>query len=470
MNFKNILKPSKPGLQLFRVIITVLLLINLQPAQAQTPAGETLDTKEAKRNREMGLAMLDEMKRILEESYYDSKYRGINLKARFQAAKDRVKTLNYNWQVYRVLAQVLLDFNDSHTRLILPPRSDYFEYGFTVQMIGDKCFVVSVKKGTDAERKGLKVGDQVLNIGKFAPTREHLWKIMYVLYKLDPLNTVDLKIKNLSGTEVQMTVTAKTMTAKEKKEERKKRKDEERAKAFKCQEINSEVIACKLYTFAVEKEQIDKMMKQVGQHPKLILDLRGNGGGYLVTEEHLIGYLFDRDVKIADMVTRKETQRRIAKSKKDKSFKGELVVLVDSQSASASEMVARVVQLEKRGKIVGDVTRGAVMASVTAGLFGRLSVFSDIAYTLTGMSVTIGDVIMADGSRIEGVGVIPDEAIGPTGLGLATKADPVLAYATTMLNAKLTPEQAGQFYFLAEKQEDAEESGVELLVGDDMRT
>ena len=459
MNLKNRCKSSQLGLRFF--CVSILLLVSLQPTQAQTAAGETLDTKEAKRNREMGLAMLDEMKRVLEDVYYDPKYRGIDLKVRFQAAKDRVKTLNYNWQVYRVLAQVLLDFNDSHTRLILPPRADYFEYGFTVQMIGDKCFVVSVKKGSDAEQKGLKVGDQILNIGKFAPTRQNLWKIMYVLYKLDPVNTVDLRIKNLAGAEVQMTITAKTMTAKEKKEERKKRKDEEQAKAFKCQEIDSEVIACKLYTFMVEKEQIDKMMKQVGQHTKLILDLRGNGGGYLVAEEHLLGYLFDRDVKIADMVTRKETQRRMAKSKKDKAFKGELLVLVDSQSASASEMVARVVQLEKRGKVVGDVTKGAVMASITAGLFGRISVFSDIAYTLTGMSVTIGDVIMSDGGRIEGVGVIPDEAIGPSGLGLASKADPVLAYAATMLKAKLTPELAGKFYFLTEKQEDAEEAELE---------
>ena len=46
----------------------------------------------------------------------------IDLKARIEAAKERVKTLEYNWQMYRVLVQVLMDFDDSHTRLILPPR------------------------------------------------------------------------------------------------------------------------------------------------------------------------------------------------------------------------------------------------------------------------------------------------------------------------------------------------------------
>ncbi len=461
MDSKNTSKRSKLGLHLLWLIFSFFLLVNLQPTHAQTPAGETLNTTDAKRNREMGLAMLDEMKETLEESYYDPKYRGIDLKARFQAAKDRVKTLNYNWQVYRVLAQVLLDFNDSHTRLILPPRTDYFEYGFTVQMIGDKCFVVSVKKGSDAEQKGLRVGDEVLNIGKFVPTREHLWKIIYVLYKLDPAKTVDLKIKNLAGAEAQMTITAKTMTEKEKKEEQKKHKEQEKAKPFKCQEISTEVIACKLYTFSVEKNQIDKMMKEVGPHSKLILDLRGNRGGYVSIEEYLTGYLFERDIEIASMVTRKKTEARIAKSQKDKSFKGELVVLVDSESASAAEMVARVMQLEKRGKVIGDVSNGAVMTSITVGLFGRLSAFTDVAITSTGMSVSIGDVIMKDGSRIEHVGVIPDEAIGPTGYGLAHHTDPLLAYAATMLGATLTPEQAGQFYFMAEKQEDAEEPETE---------
>lgn len=468
MNYKNRLKPVKIGLPLLWLVFSLALLINPQPTRAQAappspaqaPTSEVLNTKDAKRNREMGLAMLKEIREALEEYYYDPKYRGIDLKARFKAAEDRIKTLNYNWQVYRVLAQVLLDFNDSHTRLILPPRTDYFEYGFSMQMIADKCFVVSVKKGSDAEKQGLKLGDQILSIGRYAPSRQHLWKIMYVLYRLDPANTVDLKIKNLAGEQAQMTITGKTMTEKEKKEERKKRKDKKTEQAFKCQEINAEVIACKLYTFIVGKGDIDKMMKQVGGHSKLILDLRDNGGGYVLIEEYLTGYLFDRDIKVGDVVTRKKTETRIAKTRSDKSFKGELVILVDSETASAAEMVARVVQLEKRGKIIGDVTRGAVMTSITVGLFGQLSMLTSYAITSTGMSVTIADVIMKDGSRIEGVGVIPDVPVVPTGLALAKKTDPVLAYAATTLGAELTPERAGQFYFMTEKQEDDSEEAA----------
>jgi C-terminal processing protease CtpA/Prc len=461
MSFKNMHKRSRLALASLWLVGSFLLLFNPYPAHAQSPLGETLNTKEAKREREMGLEMLDEMKKILEEYYYDPKYHGMDLKERFQKAKDRIKTLNYNWQINRVLAQVLLDLNDSHTRFILPRRTDYFEYGFTTQMFGDKCLVVTVKKGSDADKKGLRVGDQVLNIGRFIPTRQDLWKITYLIYKLDPAGTVDLRIRNLAGAEAQMTVAATTMTEKEYKEKQKKRKNEEPVKPFKCQEINPELIACKLYTFNVETNQIDKMMKEVGQHAKLILDLRGNYGGFVTTEKYLAGCLFDHDVKMAEEITRKKTEVRMSGSKKDKSFKGALIVLVDSNSASASEMMARVVQLEERGRIVGDVTAGALMTSTRRGLFGPLSALTDIAITPYSMSVTVGEIVMKDGKRIEGVGVIPDESIVPTGLALSKKTDPILARAATMFGANLTPEQAGEFYFITSKEEDEEEPAAE---------
>ena len=462
MNDKRLSKKMVRGLRLLCLLFSVLLLLaDPQSARAQAPPNEILNTNEAKRNREMGLAMLQEIKTLIKEHYYDPRYRGIDLDVRFKAAADRIKTLNFNWQVFRVLAQVLLDFNDSHTRLMLPPRTDYFEYGFTAQMIGDKCFVTDVKKGSDAEKKGLKAGDQILNFGKFPPSRAHLWKILYVLYRLDPVNTVDLKTRNTEGAEAQFTVMAKTMTQKEKDEERKKRKDREKAKPFKCQEISKELIACKLYSFMVDKGEIDKMMKQAGQYSKLILDLRGNGGGYVVVEEHLAGYLFDHDVKIADVVTRKKNEVRMAKTKRDKSYKGELVVLVDSHSASAAEMVARVVQIEKRGKVVGDLSSGAVMTSVRAPLFGRINTTAEAVITYTGMSLTIADVIMSDGSRIEGVGVRPDVSAVPTPLALAQRTDPVLAHAATMLGASLTPEKAGEFYFIGEKPEGDEDADTD---------
>ena len=161
MNFENKTKHTVLCLRLLLLIFLFLLPANYQHVQAQSLATETKSTetkspKGTKRNREIALRILSEMKGALKENYYDPKYHGIDLDARFKAAEARIKTLDYNWQMFRVVAQILLDFNDSHTWLLMPPRTDNFEYGFALQMIGNKCFVTRVKTDSDAAAKGLK--------------------------------------------------------------------------------------------------------------------------------------------------------------------------------------------------------------------------------------------------------------------------------------------------------------------------
>ena len=112
--------------------------------------------------------------------------------------------------------------------------------------------------------------------------------------------------------------------------------------------------------FNLLKSGVDEMMKKVGRGGALILDLCGNWGGRIDALQHLVGYFFDHDVKIGEKKGRRESQPVVATTRGDKVYKGKLVVLVDSHSASAAEVFARVVQLEKRGTVIGDRTAGAV--------------------------------------------------------------------------------------------------------------
>lgn len=440
-------------------VLSLFLLGSFSALNAQENEKKQKLTSEAKQAREDSLQILSEMEEIVQEYYYDPKFRGIDLKARIETAKARVKTLEYNWQMYRVLVQVLMDFNDSHTFLTLPARDDYFQYGFGLQMIGDECYVTSVKKDSNAQKSGIEVGDQVLLLGKFKPTRRDLWKMMYVIYKLDPSNVLDLKIRKPDGTEKSLSVTAKTMTQKEYRAELKSRKEKKKYEPFKCQEINAEIVACKLFSFSVERSDIDKMMKQAAKYPKLILDLRGNGGGFVHIEQYLLSYFFPNEIKIADLVTRKKTETRMTKPVSEKQYKGEIAVLIDSDSASASEMTARALQVEKRGKIYGDISSGSVMTSIWMPFKSVVSAFADYAIIKVGMSVTVADVIMRDGSRLENTGVVPDEILQPTAAGLAKKTDPVLAYAAGKFGAELSPEKAGSMYFMVEKDESGDDEG-----------
>ena len=161
----------------------------------------------------------------------------------------------------------------------------------------------------------------------------------------------------------------------------------------------------------------------------------------MTTITRLVSNLFDRDVKIADSKFRKETKPLIAKTRGEKAFAGKLIVLVDSRSASAAELLARTVQLEKRGIVIGDRTAGAVM---TSRMYPH-QVGIDVVIFFA-VSVTVSDLIMADGNSLEHHGVTPDELKLPTAEDLANNRDAVLSYAASLSGVVLDPVEAGKFF------------------------
>jgi C-terminal processing protease CtpA/Prc len=104
-------------------------------------------------------------------------------------------------------------------------------------------------------------------------------------------------------------------------------------------------------------------------------------------------------------------------------------------------MFARVMQLEKRGTVLGDNTAGAVMTSRS---YDHQSGVGSVLYF--GTSVTIADVIMADGRSLENVGVAPDEVMLPSGADLLAHRDPVLARAAQLAGVELPAGKAGTLF------------------------
>ena len=193
--------------------------------------------------------------------------------------------------------------------------------------------------------------------------------------------------------------------------------------------------------FFFDQGEVDEWMSKARRHKGLIVDLRGNPGGAVDTLKYVISDLFEGDVKIADRVGRKESKPEVAKSRGRNVFSGKLIVLVDSKSASAAELFARVVQLEKRGVVMGDRSAGAVMEAMDYSH----QLGTDFA-VLFGASITQWDLIMSDGKSLEHTGVTPDELLLPTAADLANGRDPVLAHAAAGLGVKITPEEAGRMF------------------------
>lgn len=77
------------------------------------------------------------------------------------------------------------------------------------------------------------------------------------------------------------------------------------------------------------------MQGRISQTSNLILDLRNNGGGYVVALERLAGYFVDKDTKIADLKGRKAMKPQTAKTRGKDVFNGKLIVLIDANSVFA---------------------------------------------------------------------------------------------------------------------------------------
>jgi carboxyl-terminal processing protease len=397
--------------------------------------------------------MLKMIRLDIEKHYYDQNFHGIDLRERFGQADERIKNAKSNSEIFGVIAQALLDFDDSHLFFIPPARVAKVEYGWQMQAIGDKCYVIAVKPGSDAEAKGLKRGDLILSIDGFTPTREVAWKIRYYYYTLRPKPGMRLVFQSLEGAPRQVDVIAKIQQGKKQMDltgwgtggdipsiliEAENEARINRDRFFE----KDNVIIWKMPGFDIyDENELANIMVRVKKHQALILDLRGNGGGLVVMLKRLIGYFFEQDIKVSEMKYRKEVKTEVAESKGNSGFKGKLIVLIDSGSASASEIFARVIQLEKRGIVLGDRSAGAVMQSRQHGHEVGLETVS-----YYGASITNADVIMKDGKSIEHVGVTPDELLLPTAADLAASRDPVLSHAAELVGLKLDSGAAGKLF------------------------
>lgn len=435
------MKPPSPSTVLENAFIVVLLL----SAHFGMVRAQSASTFEIERGR----YMLKMIKADVQKHYYDGNFRGVDIEAVFSSADEMIKKADSNGQIFGIIARVMIEFNDSHLYFMPPSRNARIEYGWQMQMIGDNCHVVAVKPGSDAEAKGLKEGDRIYLINEMKPTREEFWKLEYLINVLRPTTKLRVIVERPGSQPRELDILAKVREGKlvtgytyneitrlEIEEER-----DARLRRHRYVEMQDDVFVWKMPQFDMPKEKVDDMVNKFRNHKAVIIDLRGNGGGFEETLLRLIGWFVETDVKVGDLKRRKDAKPLVAKSVGERAYKGKLVVLVDSKSGSSAELFARVMQLEKRGKVIGDRTAGAVMRS-------RYHPYSVGMETVAffGASITDADLIMTDGKSLESVGVIPDEMILPEPADLAAKRDPVLARAFALLDLKTAPEQAGALF------------------------
>ena len=412
------------------------LCIAVAALPAQQPPAPTI----SKFDRGVSLTMLHQVKADLKDNYYDKTLRGMDVEKTFQAAEERLKAAGSVNQSIAIIADVLMGLQDSHTVFIPPDRRARVIYGWQAAMIGDEPYVVDVRAGSDAEKKGLARGDRILAWNRFEVNRQNLWQIYYLYNFVRPQQTQIISVRKPDGSE-------RTIDVESDVEERQSMDLEDLLDAMvsaatRISDRDTLVGSTMVWRYSafLDPAAADKAMKKARGATGLVLDLRGNGGGSIEAMRRLASRLFDRDVHIATERTRKGDKALDVKGRKD-AFGGKIVVLVDSLSGSASEITARLMQIEKRGTVIGDRTAGAVM---TARIFPHAVGVGTFAFYAT--TITVGDLRMSDGASLEHQGVTPDELLLPTAADLAAGRDPVLARAVTLLGGTLSAEEAGKLF------------------------
>ncbi len=99
------------------------------------------------------------------------------------------------------------------------------------------------------------------------------------------------------------------------------------------------------------KDGLSKLQKQNMKH--LIIDLRGNGGGYLQTAIQLADEVLDDKKLVVYTEGVKSPKQEYYTTSKGGFEQGKLVVLIDEGSASASEILSGAIQDYDRGLVIG---------------------------------------------------------------------------------------------------------------------
>lgn len=146
-------------------------------------------------------------------------------------------------------------------------------------------------------------------------------------------------------------------------------------------------------------EQVEEAINDLKSQgmERIIVDLRDNPGGQLECIQAILNYFLPKDKLLLYSETKDGEQEKYYTENDGLITDMPLCVLVNENSASASEVFAGVVKCYDRGKLVGTKTFGKGIMQSTFGLSDG-----------TAIKLTIGKYYLPDDSNIHGIGIEPD--------------------------------------------------------------
>ncbi len=172
----------------------------------------------------------------------------------------------------------------------------------------------------------------------------------------------------------------------------------------------------------------------------MVIDLRGNPGGlaammmgisgHFVTDRRPLGVMKTRDSELTFVANPRLVS---ADGMRVQPFAGPVAILVDALSGSATECFTGGMQAIKRARVFGETSMGQALPA----LFDKLPNGDLLIHAYA-------DFVTADGTRLEGRGVVPDEIVTLKRADLLAGRDGPLEAALAWIDRSRQQAAAGQ--------------------------
>lgn len=330
-------------------------------------------------------------------------------------------------RTYGAVNGMLRTLGDDHTVLLSPEYSAIFNEDLSGNFEGigavvrmreedDKLMIVEPFKGQPADRAGLKAGDVILAVDGV------------MLQGLNLYEAIAL-IRGPEGTVVRLTIEREGVEQPFDVEVGRARIE---IPLVETKTLEDNIAYISLFEFSEPAPvRFRKALRELlAREPRgLILDLRGNPGGYLDVAVS-IGSEFIGDGLILRARSKGSQEVEHPTRGNGVALDIPLVVLVDGGTASASEIVAGALQDHERAVLIGEQTLGK----------GTVQVGYDLSDGAE-LRVTISHWFTPNGRAIEKEGLIPDIVVEMTEADQEANRDPQLARAIEYLRSKTSAEK-----------------------------
>src|SRR5258706_6445439 len=362
------------------------------------------------------LAVFDDVWARINERYYDQTFHGLDWDAQRTTFRTLAANAGTSQELYAVLRRMIASLNDPHTRVFAPEeKSDWWRprfvsVGFALAEIDGLPTVIKVDNNSAAQRAGVRAGDVIESVdgeAALALVKRRLTTLSDPASASARFRVFAKLLDGPSATSVDVSWKAKDGRQQSARFER---YWQQRELGVRMHRERGEYTVVEIDAFPKPiAVAFSRALKQkLAGARGLILDLRSNGGGDAEAMSDIASTFLEIGSNLGQFTDRAGTSFTILTHFRSaltpeplEQTKLPLIVLTSERTASAAEIFVEALRISRRATIIGTETCGCVLAVRTRHLLpdGGLLDVSELDYET------------AEGHRLEGHGLKPDEAV-----------------------------------------------------------